>query len=78
MASHKSRRIPPCTNCGSRLTVRTGNGWGTVKIMYDEKGKEIDCDKSRFNYTASSVIRCAECNHVRRDVKLPSPVIEVR
>lgn len=68
----RPKKIPACSNCGSRATLRTGSGWGAVKVLYDEYGRQVDVDASKINYTASSVVRCAACKKVRKDIALPA------
>lgn len=78
MASTNNRtrkKVASCINCGSRITMRTGYGWGKIKVLYGENGKEIDVDASKINYNASSVIRCAECKAIRRDLHLPPTTV---
>lgn len=66
------KKIPPCSSCGSRATTRSGYGWGAIKVTYDESGKQLDIDTGKISYTASSVIRCAHCKVIRRDVQIPA------
>lgn len=70
------KKVAPCSNCGSRVTMRTGYGWGKIKVLYDANGKQMNIDISKINYNASSVIRCADCKAIRRDLRLPSTTIE--
>ena len=72
----RPKKIPACTNCGSRATMRSGYGWGAIKVMHDDYGRQFDIDTARVNYTGSTVVRCAGCKKVRRDVKLPTTNIE--
>ena len=60
--------ITPCKHCGARDTVRNGYASGSVVEFFNISGGFEEASTDMVNWKMSNVIRCAECNKIRREL----------